>query len=112
MAREILPNRRRNETTIIHYRGQEVSVCVGFYDDGRPGEVFAAMHKTGTEMQHLLDDVCVIISLALQFGVTPVELVKSLGRLPAPEIGEDADKPASVLGAILDVVAETGGSHG
>lgn len=104
MPREMLPNRRQNETATLRHDGHEFTVTIGYDSQGRPKEVFANASKSGTAMSHILADACVIISLALQFGAAPSDLAKSLGRIPAPELGEDADRPASVLGAILELV--------
>lgn len=111
--RAILPNRRQNETERIVYNGQALYVTVGYDDAGAPKEVFASVSKTGTEIAHMVADACVIISLALQFGATPDALVKSLGRVPDPARGEDAEKAASVLGEIIAVViaAQERGPH-
>lgn len=51
----------------------------------------------------LLEDACVVVSLALQHGITPAELAHSMGRAPA---GETTTTPASVIGAVVEVLAE------
>lgn len=73
--------------------------------EAEPKEVFANAAKSGTEMSHILADACVIISLALQFGTTPDDIAKSLGRVPELDRGKGADKPASVLGEIMAIVS-------
>ena len=103
--RETLPNRRQNETIGLVYNGHEVTATVGYTTDGRPLEVFASVAKTGTEIAHMVADACVIISLALQHGATPEGLSKSLGRVPDIAKGEDAEKPASLIGEIVAVLA-------
>lgn len=80
----------------------EYSVTVGYYLDGRPGEVFANGAKVGSAMRALLEDACVVVSLALQHGIEPAELAHSMGRAPASG-GETA--PASIIGAIAEVLA-------
>lgn len=105
MGRERLPNRRQNETVYLRHNGHEFTVTIGYDDEGEPKEVFANAAKSGTEMSHILADACVIISLALQYGTTPDDLAKSLGRVPDLDRGKGADKPASVLGEIMAIVA-------
>lgn len=106
MSREPLPERRRSETLTLRHDGLEVAVTVGFYDDGRPGEAFADTMRSGAALQHLLADACVVISIALQHGVPPGDLLKSLGRVPDLDRGKGHTRPASALGAILETVAE------
>jgi hypothetical protein len=49
-------------------------ITVGFYDDGRPGEVFIKVAKHGSTISGLLDTIAVLTSLALQYGV-PVDVL-------------------------------------
>lgn len=103
MKRTPLPSRRRNETFVISWRGQPVSVTFGIDASGRVREVFADIAKTGTDLQALLADWCVIVSVALQHDIPPSALARSLSRVPDPARGEDADLPASLIGAIMEV---------
>lgn len=103
MPRERLPNRRPSETRTVEYHGTRFELTIGF----RPGpgapvpaEVFCRSAKPGSDLDQLLDDASVIVSLALQHGADPAAIGRSLGRLH--------DQPASVLGAIADVLAEVG----
>ncbi len=100
MTRERLPNRRANETAELEYEGARYAVTIGFYPDGRPGEVFTAGAKVGSAMEGLLDDACILVSLLLQNGVEPAALAKTMGRLG------DGTAPASVIGAVADLLAE------
>lgn len=52
-------------------------------------------------MQSTLADACVLISIALQHGITTHQLAKSLARVPDVFAGGDATLPASPIGAIL-----------
>lgn len=104
MTRTILPHRRRNETVTIEYWGSEFHVTVGFDASGTPREVFATGPKEGSDMQHVLSDACVVVSIALQHDVPAAELRKSLGLVP----GLHGDEPASPIGAVLAVVAHAG----
>lgn len=99
MTRERLPNRRQAETTVIEHGGLRFEVTVGFYPDGRAGEVFTHGAKAGSTMDGLLDDACILVSRLLQHGVTASDLSGSMGRLGNAE-------PASVIGAVIDLVAK------
>jgi len=102
MSRELLPNRRRSELRAITYQGRPFVLGVSHYADGRPGEVFVDGKKEGSDEQQTLDDACVIISLALQHGVSRERIANSLGKVPAFENGREVEAPASVLGLIVD----------
>ena len=104
VTRATLPDRRRNETRTILHREQPIEVTVGFDAAGSPREVFATGPREGSDMQHVLSDACVVISIALQSDIPPVSLAKSLGTVPAIRDGVEVDAPASPIGAILGVV--------
>ncbi len=99
--RQQLPNRRPNITVEAEWQGHTFTATVGFDLDAKPREVFADMSKAGSAMSAVLSDACVIVSIALQHGISPEELRKSIGRLPGWD-GKDA--PASPVGALVDVL--------
>jgi hypothetical protein len=72
-----------------------LSVSVGFYDDGRPGEIFIDTdRKRGSGIDIAARDVGLILSLALQHGCG-LALIKS---------GVTGD---SLAGAVIDAVWES-----
>ena len=99
MTRQALPSRRPNVTADTDWQGHAFAVTVGFDGEGRPQEVFAN-HAKG-DMAATLADACVVISIALQHGVTPNDLAKSLGSVPAWVNGEQVNAPASPVGTII-----------
>ncbi len=103
MNRERLPNRRAAMTVGIEYAGQQFTVTIGFYPDNRPGEVFTHGIKTGSSLDAMLADACVLVSMLMQHGVSPVELASSMGR-------QGGSAPASVIGAVLDLLASVAAS--
>jgi hypothetical protein len=98
--RERLPNRRRAESRTFEFNNQFFEVGYGFYENGRPGEVFARSTKPGSQIDTLLDDAGTIVSVALQSGISPLALAKSLGRT-----GPDGPR-SSILGCIIDALAD------
>ena len=98
-----MPDRRPSITRTIQWAGKEFSVSIGYWLDGRPGEIFMDGPKTGSDMRAILADACVVISLALQHGIEPSALAHSLARVP---VSETESAPASVLGAVVEVLAE------
>lgn len=71
--RERLPHTRRGMTHKFSIQGHEGYVTVGFYLDGRPGEVFITMAKEGSTIGGLMDVLGTSISIGLQYGV-PLEV--------------------------------------
>ena len=107
-SRERLPDRRPSvihELTWAESNNQAATytVTVGIHLSGQPAEIFIDGAKIGSAMNLLLQDVAVGVSLALQHGIGPTELARSLARVPAPGVGT---KPASVLGAVVEALTQ------
>lgn len=64
-----------------------------FYADGQ---------RIGSQLQHAIQDACVLISLLLQYGVTPSEIAKTLSSTPV----HGDPKPATVIGVIAEAIKE------
>jgi len=71
--RERLPHTRRSLTHKFDIQGHEGYVTVGFYPDGRVGEMFITMAKEGSTIGGLMDVIGTSISIGLQYGV-PLEV--------------------------------------
>lgn len=108
MVRTQLPTRRRNETMTMDWHGQTVSVTFGYDDQGNLREIFADVAKQGTDLNALISDWCVIVSIAIQHGISPADLARSLTRVPEPMRGRDATVPASLIGTIMEAALEAG----
>jgi hypothetical protein len=103
VPRERLPDRRPSVTVSLDWSGHVFAITAGHAADGRVREVFASGLRGGSDMQRLVDDACVVISVALQFGARPGDLRRSLGSVPDPA-DETVSRPASVLGVILAAI--------
>lgn len=108
--RQTLPSRRPNVTETFKWQDTRLTLTVGFDDAGAAREVFVDGWKAGHAFKSLIDDAGVIISLALQHGVSAQRLYSTLRRPPyEPEIwrGEGAaeNTVASLLGWIVLHVA-------
>lgn len=108
MTRTPLPNRRPSISVDTCWGGHPITVTVGFDPvSGATMEVFANTPEGG-QMQAVIADACVWASIALQYGVPPDALAKSLGLVPDPLRGKDATAPASPLGVIAAVLTNAG----
>lgn len=102
MTRETLPARRAAENLDFAVRGVNYTATLGYYEDGRLGEVFLCGPKAGTDVQINAHDAAVVTSIALQHGAALDELRHGLQR--------SADGEAlSVIGAVLDLLASREG---
>lgn len=118
MSREKLPDKRKCVTQSLQINGQKVHFTVGLYPDGRPGEVFIDMHKTGTAVRGWCGSTAKLISLMLQYRVPLSEIVEALvgdctepfGRVPVsghPVIEDTSGVLDAVLRSMaLDFLAE------
>lgn len=100
MTREPLPPRREGVTMDLAFAmadGNETRLAVtyGFNAARRVREVFCLPLKSGTDLQSLLHQACMAISLGLQHGATMAELRHTLGE------EHDALAPRSIVGLIV-----------
>jgi hypothetical protein len=103
-TRETLPARRRSESFPVTIPGlnRQIVLTVGYYKDGRVGEVFVADVKAGSTADAASRDAAVILSIAMQYGVPLDVIQKAITR-------EEDGSASSVLGVLIDkLVAEKG----
>ncbi len=99
MTRAPLFDRRAGATHELEHDQIRLTVTVGFYPGGAPGEVFTSIApgrgRQTSAFEASTRDAAILISLCLQHGVALETLRKAVTR-------GDHDEPASVVGAILD----------
>lgn len=104
-ARRPLPYKRRGTTTKAKLGGNSIFIRTGEYPDGRLGELFLDMHKSGATMRSVLHCFAVAVSIGLQYGVPVEEFVEAfVGTKFEPNgmvFGHDKIKIAS---SIMDLV--------
>jgi len=105
--RSRLPNRRPSMNVSVDWQHHSFALTVGFDPDrGRIAEVFYGDgQKTGTDLLHTVQDACVIISVALQYGIPLEALGRSLGTAPGLMGVEGPASPIGAVVAVLDVLA-------
>lgn len=99
--RKELPSKRRNWTQHVTIAGQSVYLCVGEYEDGRPGEVFLDIARQGTLLRGIMGTLARSVSIALQCGATVETVVEMLREIDYPPNGpvqgsEDVNECISV----------------
>ena len=88
--RKRLPNRRPSHTETLEVSNQVFEATVGFEPaSGEPQELFLNAGKEGSMLNSLLADAAVVISIALQHGISAEALSKSVEHatfLPTPKL--------------------------
>lgn len=112
MTRLRLPARRRCETVTATLGGHKLHVSLGYYPDGRLGEVFVAMDKVGSFSRAMLDTLGRALSRSLQHGATAEEVRDMLCGVefdPAGTVGgvPGVKKASSVVDLVGQVVGGT-----
>jgi ribonucleoside-diphosphate reductase alpha chain len=102
--RERLPDTRRSLTHKFSIGGHEGYIIVGFYDDGRPGELFINMAKEGSTIGGLMDTIGVLTSLALQYGVPLDALVRKFEHARFEPNGFTRNPDIPMAKSIVDYV--------
>jgi len=94
-ARRRLANRRSSTTFNFEVAGLKYTATVGYFDDGRLGEIFLSNTKPSSQSDVNARDAAVAASLAFQYGCPIDELRRALLR-------DAQGRPSSPLGAALD----------
>lgn len=97
-----LPSRRTQVSREFQWGGKRLVLSVGFDQQGRAREVFLRGFKIGSEMDALLDDAVLTVSLLLQSGWYVTEYAQHLGR----EGVDPGARAASALGMVAELAAE------
>jgi hypothetical protein len=95
--RDRLPNRRDAITTAFERDGSQYQMTVGFYPDGRAGEIFLNHDRGDSLLDVLTSDAAILASLALQHGCTLETIAHALKR-------DARGVAASPIGAALDKI--------
>ncbi len=104
MARERLPAERNSVTRVFrlvhfHKDGSQDQIhfyfTVGFYADGRVGEIFIKGDKTGSLASGALDQVGIMASMLLQNGIPLSVIIEKFKgtRYPPNGFTQDAEVP-------------------
>jgi hypothetical protein len=96
-TRERLPNKRACETIAFEQDGSKYQMTVGFYPDGRPGEIFLNHDRSDSLLDVLTSDAAILASLALQHGCTLETIAHALKR-------DSRGMASSPIGAAVDQI--------
>jgi len=99
--RHHLPQRRPNHSLEFEFDGNRYQLTIGFYGDGKIGEVWLNGPRPDSALYHITQDACILLSHLLQRFVSPETIEASLPRRPD-------GGPASIIGAIILELIELG----
>jgi ribonucleoside-diphosphate reductase alpha chain len=104
LKREELPNDRSSHIHKFSVGGYVGYLIIGFYEDGRPGEMFLRMAKPGSMVSGLLDSFAKSCSFLLQYGVPVEELVRSFEGVKFSPAGVTTNPSILFATSIIDYV--------
>ncbi len=99
----LLDRRDHNTMNFVTAADFSDTAGLGYFDDGRLGEIFVNAEKTGTAVETAARDSAVVASLALQHGVPPEAIRCAL-------TGNGDGSASGALGTLLDLLASGSGA--
>ena len=102
--RESMPSTRKSLTHKFRIGAHAGYVTVGFFEDGRPGELFIKMAKEGSTVSGLLNGLARVLSVSLQYGIPASEFVKNLEYTRFEPSGFTGNKDIPSAKSILDYI--------
>lgn len=103
--RRRLPNERQAITHKFSIAGHDGYVTVGLYEDGKPGELFIKMAKTGSTINGLIDAFALAVSLGLQYGLPLDVLVNKFSHSRFEPSGFTQNPNIRIAKSITDYIA-------
>jgi len=97
---ESYPSRWQNRTLEFAFQGFRYQLTVGFYPDGRIGEVTLAGPRSGSALAYIALDSCALVNELLQRYVSVETLTELIQR--TPEGGAE-----SIIGEIILQLAQS-----
>lgn len=94
MTAHDMPNRRLAITQSVTWNDSDFLLGVGFALDGTVREIFLQGVKSGSDLECLMDDACILASKQMQAGASAADLAAAL------------DGPASLLSVVLQTAAD------
>ncbi|WKZ57407.1 MAG: vitamin B12-dependent ribonucleotide reductase [Bdellovibrionota bacterium] len=103
-VRRRLPEERPALTHRFTVGGLEGYLTVGLFDDQSPGEIFLVVAKEGSTLSGMMDAFATSVSMALQYGVPLVALVKKFSHMRFEPAGMTGNKDVPIAKSIIDYV--------
>ncbi len=102
--RKRLPVDCKSERHKFQIAGQKGYLHVGFYEDGRVGEIFIRMAKEGSTISGLMDTIATLTSIALQYGVPLEALVNKFSHTRFEPSGFTSNPKLPIAKSLIDYI--------
>lgn len=79
---------------------------VGLYEDGQLGEVFAKADKQGTLVSGVMDNMCIVMSIGLQYGIPLDVYLGKMRHSRFPPSGTTGNPDFPTATSPLDLLAQ------
>ena len=103
--RRRLDDERASLTHEFSVGGNKGYVIVGLYPDGRPGEVFIRMDKSGSTLGSLFDQGAIAVSIGLQTGVPLATFTEKFKHVRFEPQGLTSSRDIPFAASPIDYVA-------
>ena len=101
IERQRLPSRRPNQTFELVHDRTTFAITIGYDPATKEArEVFTHGAKVGSMMDAILDDSCILLSVALQNGIKASSLTESMGYHGVN------NEPSSIIGRLVNLLAK------
>jgi hypothetical protein len=97
-VRRRMPHRRESTNTSFEHNGAQFEMTAGHYPNGSIGEVFLNAARANSQLDIVVADAAIAVSLALQFGCPLETIAHAMKR-------DTRGNPASPIGSALDRIA-------
>jgi len=102
--RRRMPDERRSITHKFSVANHEGYITVGQFEDGKPGEIFITMSKTGSVISGLMDAFATSVSIGLQYGVPLRVLVNKFAHMRFEPSGVTNNPQIRIAKSIIDYI--------
>ena len=100
--RRRLPDTRRAIVHRFSVGGVDGYIVAGLYEDGRPGEIFIFISKSGTTLRGMTNAFAILLSLALQSGMDLRMLIRKFEHSRFEPSGLTNDRKIPIAKSIID----------
>ena len=105
-SRDKMPDDRMACVHKFNIQGHDGYLTLGYYPDGRLGEVFVNMSKQGSTLSGLMDAWATMISLGIQYGIPLSTMVDKFRHTSFEPSGFTTNPQIRSASSIIDYVAQ------
>jgi len=99
-----LPRKRHSTTTSFRVHDVEGYITAGEYSDGKLGELFLKVSKSGSDIGGFMDSFAVAVSIGLQYGVPLETFISKFAGTKFDPAGATTDPDIRIASSIADYV--------